>query len=182
MRNPNTICFQCGKPIYRRPTEISRSISGKVFCSQECYGNYCRKPNICKVCGKEYLGRNKVCSRKCSNSNRSGIKYKTGRRADRAKHSSQIRLRLIEDRGCCCQCCGCSNTNILESHHILEKSNGGTDSPDNLLLLCPNCHTTIHLGDSNLESLPLEWYLVLKTSKASNCYAGSSPVLSSIIK
>lgn len=33
-RNPNTTCDQCGKPIYRRPSQLARQ-NGK-FCSRAC--------------------------------------------------------------------------------------------------------------------------------------------------
>lgn len=41
-----------------------------------------------------------------------------------------------------CQCCGKSKDKILHTHHILYKSQGGTDRADNLITVCSNCHTT----------------------------------------
>src|SRR5205807_2211106 len=32
----------------------------------------------------------------------------------------------------------------LEVHHIHFRSNGGTDSPDNLITLCSSCHDKLH--------------------------------------
>lgn len=32
----------------------------------------------------------------------------------------------------------------LEVHHIIPLSKGGTDSPDNVVALCPNCHRKLH--------------------------------------
>jgi len=37
------------------------------------------------------------------------------------------------------RCTICSER-CFEVHHILEQSEGGTDEPDNLIVLCPNCH------------------------------------------
>jgi len=34
----------------------------------------------------------------------------------------------------------------LHVHHIIFRSNGGTDTPDNLITLCENCHTDLHAG------------------------------------
>lgn len=44
-----------------------------------------------------------------------------------------------------CQNPNCRNKDsqpILEIHHIKYRSNGGTDTPDNLITLCNKCHTT----------------------------------------
>ena len=39
---------------------------------------------------------------------------------------------------------------FLEVHHIKELANGGSDSFDNVIALCPNCHRKIHiLKDEN---------------------------------
>ena len=35
----------------------------------------------------------------------------------------------------------------LEVHHIVWLSRGGTDSTDNAVALCPNCHTKMHIVD-----------------------------------
>ena len=39
----------------------------------------------------------------------------------------------------------------LEVHHIIFKSNGGSDEPDNLITLCRNCHRELHSGKINLN-------------------------------
>lgn len=41
-----------------------------------------------------------------------------------------------------CQCCGKSKDKNLHTHHILYKSQGGTDRADNLITVCSDCHTT----------------------------------------
>jgi len=40
-----------------------------------------------------------------------------------------------------CQCCGKSKEKILNTHHIIFRSNGGTDRADNLITICTDCHT-----------------------------------------
>ena len=44
-----------------------------------------------------------------------------------------------------CQCCGKKGCG-LEVHHIVYRSNGGSDDPDNLITLCENCHKKVHNG------------------------------------
>ena len=42
---------------------------------------------------------------------------------------------------------------MFHVHHILFRSNGGTDSPDNLIVLCEVCHNELHAKvDSQAES------------------------------
>ena len=40
-----------------------------------------------------------------------------------------------------CQCCGKSKDKILQTHHIIYRSNGGTNRADNLITVCTDCHT-----------------------------------------
>lgn len=150
-RNPNVECSICSKAFYKRPSVIRNSKSGKIFCSQECYGKSCRKPVECKVCGVEILAsRNSAtCSRSCSNIGRTGIKYKQGShrpRKDKVKSFKALQNRLIEDRGShSCEDCGYNEIPaIVQMHHVIERSQGGTDDLDNLKFLCPTCHCAEH--------------------------------------
>ena len=43
-----------------------------------------------------------------------------------------------------CEVCGYFCHPILHIHHIKPVSKGGEGMPNNLIALCPNCHTTIH--------------------------------------
>jgi len=53
--------------------------------------------------------------------------------------------KLIKRRdGYVCQICGCRNHKILEIHHIIPKSQGGNNDPDNLVTVCHKCHVKIH--------------------------------------
>ena len=52
-----------------------------------------------------------------------------------------------------CQCCGKKNIR-LEVHHIIYRSNGGTDDENNLITLCENCHSKVHDGDIILNKKP----------------------------
>jgi len=44
-----------------------------------------------------------------------------------------------------CQVCKKKSTN-LHVHHILQRSQHGTDTPDNLITLCKPCHDKVHKG------------------------------------
>jgi hypothetical protein len=42
------------------------------------------------------------------------------------------------------KCAVCGAVDYLEFHHIVEKSKGGSDDFDNLILLCACCHAAVH--------------------------------------
>lgn len=44
-----------------------------------------------------------------------------------------------------CEICGCGIVPILELHHVEMICNGGDNRYENLKLLCPNCHSIIHI-------------------------------------
>lgn len=44
------------------------------------------------------------------------------------------------DYGDECPCCGCRHP-LLQKDHIVPKGEGGTDGPDNIWYICPNCHS-----------------------------------------
>jgi len=52
---------------------------------------------------------------------------------------------LSRDKYTCQKCKTNKSGQHFHVHHIVFKSKGGTDSPDNLVTLCEPCHTKIHL-------------------------------------
>lgn len=51
-----------------------------------------------------------------------------------------------------CQCCkGKHKDSKLEVHHIVFRSNGGSDEQDNLIILCHTCHKYLHDGKITLK-------------------------------
>ena len=52
-----------------------------------------------------------------------------------------FRKKIIEERGCICQCCGV-HTKRLQLHHMDEK-NYEDLNPDKFVLLCSRCHTQV---------------------------------------
>lgn len=142
-RKPNCVCSVCGKTIYRRPIQIA---TGNVFCSLVCCGAKQRVSHTCRICGNEYVGAKRTCSRACANKARSGIKYLGENALNKAKRSNFLREQVARKRGGICERCGEENYAILQVHHKVERYRGGTDTLTNLELLCPNCHARHHLG------------------------------------
>ena len=52
-----------------------------------------------------------------------------------------------------CQCCGKKHVRF-EVHHIVFRSQGGTDDEKNLITLCEECHDMIHAGTLVLNKKP----------------------------
>ena len=51
-----------------------------------------------------------------------------------------------------CQCChGKHKDSRLEVHHIIFRSNGGSDEESNLITLCHTCHKDLHAGKLSLK-------------------------------
>ena len=64
---------------------------------------------------------------------------------------------MTRDKYTCQKCNSKKEGQKLHVHHILFKSNGGTDTPNNLVTLCKNCHRKIHIHkNSARESLKLQ--------------------------
>ena len=42
-------------------------------------------------------------------------------------------------------CCICHTLHDVATHHIIPIKNGGSNAIDNAILLCPNCHNSVHV-------------------------------------
>jgi hypothetical protein len=63
-------------------------------------------------------------------------------KADGSKALRQARaVVLARDKH---RCRACSTSHGLEVHHVVMRSLGGSDEPDNLIALCRDCHTSVH--------------------------------------
>ena len=58
------------------------------------------------------------------------------------------------------KCQKCRKSNVpLEVHHIIYRSNGGSDNEDNLIALCCDCHKKVHKGEIKLRKCGVRKYL-----------------------
>lgn len=129
------ICNNIFETKKKKQITCSISCSSKHQTIKAIERNWSKK---CLICWNDFPfrpWRNRItCSKKCSNINRSNMKYKW------PKHSDIMRR---ENMLCCSICWYNKYPEILERHHIdMNKKN---NSIDNLLCLCPNCHCSIHL-------------------------------------
>ena len=89
------------------------------------------------------------------------MKSKNNVKVTRTRTSYERDFEMTEaikrDRGHTCQVC---HTNIIrknkppyvEAAHITPKSDGGNETPDNIMILCPNHHAVFDRGDCNIAS------------------------------
>lgn len=56
-----------------------------------------------------------------------------------------------------CQCCkGKRKDSKLEVHHIVFRSQGGSDNQENLITLCHTCHSLLHSGKISLDKVGIK--------------------------
>lgn len=70
--------------------------------------------------------------------------------------SSKLQAKFIRMAGSKCENPNCNNTFPLEVHHIIPRSEGGSNKENNLIVLCKNCHGIAQRGMWNKELLR-EW-------------------------
>ena len=80
---------------------------------------------------------------KITNPEVSSFAYQEGRMKD----FYNVKQYVLHRDGYTCKKCNKDKLK-LQVHHITFRSDGGTDSPDNLITLCQSCHTNLHLSDS----------------------------------
>lgn len=63
-----------------------------------------------------------------------------------------VKAFVLDRDGYQCQKCK-TKKGKLHTHHIIFRSNGGTDTPDNLITLCEECHEKLHKGKFEIKGL-----------------------------
>lgn len=109
-----TVCITCNKSIYKTKTEVSRSKSGKYFCSKSCQTIW-RNSTL-------YIGD------RHSNWVNGNASYRKILLREKIPHHC-VRCRLNDER-------------ILAVHH--KDKDHKNNEPSNLMWLCHNCHYLIH--------------------------------------
>lgn len=80
---------------------------------------------------------------KIKNPNIKGKQYQEGEQLGFENVKVYVRHR---DNHTCQHCKGKTKDPILEIHHLVPKSQGGSDRPDNLITLCKTCHDKVTRG------------------------------------
>ncbi len=131
-------CLYCGTKIPYKKRE------GK-FCNQSCSASYnnkgvtrhIKRSRLCS-CGKP----KKLVNKYCDDCGSQHIYHKT-LTLDAAKSDRTRRNLLIKERGAQCEVCGITDWMGKPIKFELDHVDGNADnnSPENLRLICPNCHS-----------------------------------------
>ena len=78
----------------------------------------------------------------------------------RKKPPVDVRALVLHESGFKCANPVCRTILTYEIHHLDPVSEGGANAPENLIALCPNCHTLHHQGVIPINSLRA-WKLIL---------------------
>ena len=85
---------------------------------------------------------------KIKNPDIAGVEYQNGEQGG----FWNVREYVLYRDGHICQACkGNKGDKVLNVHHIITRTDGGTDKPDNLITLCETCHKLYHEGKLELK-------------------------------
>ena len=105
---------------------------------------------------------------KITNPQVEGSEYQNGAQKDYYNVKAFV---LARDNYQCQSGQKCKHSDKLHVHHIVFRSNGGTNAPENLITLCEKCHKDLHDGK-----------FVLKTKKSKTKHATEMGILKSRLK
>lgn len=139
-------CKECGKEFRVSPCRILTA----NYCSTECadlHRNDGKRMDklkrVCPQCGKTFKiyqchsDRRKFCSLDCKDRAASYF-APIDRHFYNRTFWRKLRQIVLERDGYICQ--KCRATNKLHVHHKVRRFIGGTDTEDNLIILCNSCH------------------------------------------
>lgn len=116
------------------------------FCSRSCIDNWQRRNQLdykCTFCGKKFKHRRKgrkFCTEDCY------FRFKqrppVQKMAEGFEYKVHNNITKYQGKKCCSLCGYNKYPGVLEIHHINE--NRGHNTLENLLCVCPNCHSEIH--------------------------------------
>ena len=165
-------CLNCGKDVYNFPCQKRKYCNMK--CRNEYWNKINQfKVNFkdrakkngkilsCLECGNDFyqtkLSNKKFCGRDCY------TKYKSAHILKNNKYPNliargKLRTNIIDwcrlhpgsdtnniawIMSISCEVCGWDRAKV-DIHHIIQKRHGGSNKPENLIGLCPNCHRLVH--------------------------------------
>lgn len=139
----STVSYHCGE----KQKEKSKNRRNRL----KLYGPLLKKKNNCINCNKDIANKKKYCDNKCQNDyiNSNYIKdWLSGNNkgwVSKSKTLSKtIRNWLKKTRGSGCEECGWDGKHPLDNKSVTEidhiDGNAENCRPENLKILCPNCH------------------------------------------
>ena len=152
---PSKPCKWC-EQIFRRKLD-------ELYCSQNCTAAQASKEKCDRLAQeledlkKKFTLSEKIlqclmCRNEFTNLNRNFVFCRECRVKFPGKRLSKYLIRFRD--GFQCQICRSEMPEAaLEVHHKIPRSQGGSDAKENLITICPNCHTLIHRCGFTIDSL-----------------------------
>lgn len=147
------ICPICNKEFETIPYNINKY--NRRYCSQKCHSIQKARDAVitkrCIICNKEFESmkgrRRKICDDvECRSKFYSGSRNfrwlggKSYIKGIKMSEWKQLSCAIMKRDNWLCQSCRKSN-DLLHVHHIVPYRFSKDNSPDNLITLCPNCHS-----------------------------------------
>lgn len=112
--------------------------------------------NICTKCGSSFQKKLRK-DRKvlCSDCGRKRVSIRTGEDFLLSDLSTRTITKIFKRAKIGCSICGWDES-TGDTHHIIEKKNGGNESLSNLVYVCPNHHRIIHSEKTFTKEFLLE--------------------------
>lgn len=159
-RTTITQCKQCGKDFLTSRTKPTK------FCSPECVSTSFRTPRVavaCGICGKPLEIRkprftrckSKIffCSKGCKDMAArcsSGVPIQPAHYGTGIGSRAYRRIAFEHYAQRCARCGYAAHPEILQVHH--KDRNRSNNDPNNLEVLCRNCHVVEHYNDAEERS------------------------------
>lgn len=161
-------CRHCAGPI----TGPAYRVRKAVFCGKQCRGLHQRiKPThgqpslttrVCDVCGTGFTFNTsrrqnaRFCSTRCTGQGlgleRLGTRPGKGYYSDPRSFRNVARFYFLPK----CAHCGWQKA-ACDVAHIVPRKGGGTDTVDNVILLCPNHHREYDTGQITQDEILSKW-------------------------
>ncbi|MEK6647060.1 MAG: HNH endonuclease [Candidatus Firestonebacteria bacterium] len=77
---------------------------------------------------------------------------------------ARTRKLIFQESNSSCPFCSETNVDTLEIHHIYERANEGGNEPENLILVCANCHTSIKNGTISKSEVIAKKYSLMQNN------------------
>lgn len=136
--NRNTEC------VVQRNKNISLALHGKKFSIERIKSIRTGTVNKCEQCGKDfYVYPKQHLARFCCRACMIAFLREKGSWRRGTHTSTNVTRKLLISLIGHCEICGFSDKRILTIHH--NDLNTRHNTRENVKLLCPNCHTLVHL-------------------------------------
>lgn len=166
-------CHWCGKVIDYKPCAARKM----KYCSRKCFGEATTAKHsitcACEFCGKEFTKRTsdskRFCSQLCAARGTAVEKFgysideqrKLSKNQNSHQSATKLAKKILGDK---CAICGWEEE-TCDVHHIKPRSESGSHSLTNLIVVCPNHHRLIRnhkISDDEVWHIWQERYGTIK--------------------